>query len=203
MTNDPELHNAFGADRISSRQIDELIGLSSGLCADGVINQSEAEFLQKWLAANSGVSSQPVLSVLYQRVSEMLRDGVVDADERSDLFETLSSLAHRDFELGEVLKAATLPICVPPPPLTFSGLNYCFTGTFNYGPRKDCEAAVNERGGLCGSLTRRTDVLVIGVYATESWKHSAFGNKIIKAAEMRESGVPIIIVSEEHWVKHL
>lgn len=52
-------------------------------------------------------------------------------------------------------------------------------------------------------MTQKTDVLVIGMYATESWKHSAFGTKIIKAVDMRESGVPISIVSEEHWMKYL
>jgi hypothetical protein len=62
---------------------------------------------------------------------------------------------------------------------------------------------VEARGAISGSLTKSTDVLVIGCYATESWKHSSFGNKIMKAAEMRNKGVPISIVSEEHWKAHL
>lgn len=40
-------HNVLGQDPITSRQIDELIGLARGLSADGVINPSEVEFLQK------------------------------------------------------------------------------------------------------------------------------------------------------------
>lgn len=196
-----ETLNAYGSDRIASRQVDELIGISSGLCADGVINQAEAEFLQKWLAASAGIVLHPLLSELYQRVSDMLTDGEMDEDERIDLFATLSALAHRDFELGEVLKATTLPICDPLP--TLSGKEtYCFTGTFSFGTRKQCEAAVIQMGGTCGGLSQKTQVLVIGVYATDSWKHSSFGNKIIKAAEMRDSGVKISIVTEEHWTKH-
>jgi hypothetical protein len=46
-------------------------------------------------------------------------------------------------------------------------------------------------------------VLVVGLYATESWKHSSFGTKIIKAVDMREAGAPIAIVSEAHWATHL
>jgi hypothetical protein len=42
-----------------------------------------------------------------------------------------------------------------------------FTGTFSYGQRKHCEAAVTERGGIADSLTQKTNVLVIGLYATE------------------------------------
>lgn len=200
---DEEFYNIVGGDRITSRQIDELVGLARGIAADGAINQGEVEFLQKWLAANMSISDQPMIRRLYARVNGILSDGIADSEECRDLLDTLNSFSSRDFELGEVLKATTLPLCDPAPDLTFRGQRYCFTGTFNYGQRKDCEAAVTWRGGECGSLTKRTDVLVIGVYATESWKHSSFGNKVIKAVDLREDGVPIAIVSEDHWVRHL
>ncbi|RWX78471.1 NAD-dependent DNA ligase [Neorhizobium lilium] len=193
----------FGDDRISSRQIDELIGLARGLVADGVINKQEVEFLQKWLVANGAVSNQPVISTLYKRVTEILADGVVDQTEMSELLDTLSRFADRDFELGETLKSTSLPLCKPAPDLRFQGQTYCFTGTFNFGQRKHCEAAMIERGAGVGGLTKKTNTLVIGVYATDSWKHSAFGAKILQACEMRDKGHPIAIVSEEHWARHL
>lgn len=197
-------HNRVGGERIAARQIDELIGLARGIACDGVVRQSEAEFLQKWLAANASISDQPVVRTLYQRVNEVLADGVLDSEEAADLLHTLNCFSDRDFELGEVLKSTSLPLCDPPPtPLLFKGQSYCFTGTFNYGSRSLCEGAVAERGGKAGSLTQKTNVLVIGLYATESWKHSSFGNKILKAVEMRDEGIPIAIVSEEHWVRYL
>lgn len=200
---DEAFYNRVGGDRISSRQIDELIGIARGIAVDGALSQAEVEFLQKWLAANASISDQPVIRTLYRRIDEMLSDDVLDPEESAELLETLNSFSNRDFELGEVLKSTTLPLCRPPPDLTFVGRTYCFTGTFNYGQRKFCEQAVAERGGSCGSLSQRTDYLVVGVYATESWKHSTHGNKIIKASEWRDRGVPIAIVSEEHWTKHL
>lgn len=200
---DEQFYNQVGGDRITSRQIDELVGLARGIAADGTINQAEVEFLQKWLAANVAISDQPMIRTLYGRVNAILSDGVADAEECRDLLDTLNSFSSRDFELGEVLKATTLPLCDPAPTLTFSGYRYCFTGTFNFGQRRECESAVTWRGGACGSLTQKTDVLVIGMYATESWKHSAFGTKIVKAVDMREAGVPISIVSEDHWARHL
>lgn len=202
MRSEQEL-NTLGADRITSRQIDELVGLARGLIADGAINQAEVEFLQKWLAANMGISDQPLMRKLYARVNSIMLDGIADADECRDLLETLASVSGRDFELGEVLKSSTLPLCDPAPMLLFGGQRYCFTGTFSFGGRRECETAVEQRGGECGSLTKRTNVLVVGMYATESWKHSSFGTKIIKAVDMREDGVPIAIVSEEHWSGHL
>jgi NAD-dependent DNA ligase len=195
--------NIVGQDRITSRQIDELVGLARGIVADNTINQAEVEFLQKWLAANMSISDQPMIRKLYERVDTILLDGVADLEECRDLLDTLNSFSNRDFELGEVMKSGTLPLCDPAPTLSFTGRRYCFTGTFNFGGRKDCEGAVHARGGLAASLTKNTDVLVIGMYATESWKHSAFGNKIIKAVDMRSDGVPIAIVSEVHWAQHL
>jgi NAD-dependent DNA ligase len=198
-----ELYNRYGRERICSRQIDELTGLARGLCADGELNQAEVEFLQTWLAANAGITANPVICQLYGRVAEVLADGVVDTSERQELLQTLQEFSGEEVELGETLKSTSLPLCDPAPTLTFPERTYCFTGTFSYGRRPKCEQAVAERGGTCGSLTQKTHVLVVGVYATESWKHSAFGHKIMKASEMRDAGIPISIVSEGHWVRHL
>jgi NAD-dependent DNA ligase len=198
-----KLHNRLGGDRITSRQIDELVGIARGLVADEKINQAEIEFLQKWLVANAEISDQPLIHVLYNRVREILADGILDDEETAELLDTLNRFSNRDFELGETLKSTSLPLCDPTPTLSFPGQRYCFTGTFNFGQRKDCERAVTERGAEAGSLTQKTNVLVIGVYATESWKHSSFGNKIIRACEFRDNGMPISIVSEQHWVGFL
>ena len=162
-----EFFNRVGAERIASRQIDELIGIARGLVADDHINPAEMEFLQKWLAANLHISDQPVVNVLYHRINQMLADGVLDDDESAELLDTLKNFRRRDFELGEVLKPTSLPLSEPAPVLTFVGQRYCFTGTFNFGCRKDCEQAVVKLGADIGSLIQKTNVLVVGVYATE------------------------------------
>ena len=200
---DEQLMNRLGSDRLQSRQVDELIGLARGLIADGKINHSEVEFLESWLVTNLAVSHQPLISTLYQRVREILADGVADPDECADLLIALTRFSAGDAEVGEASKSTSLPLCDPAPSLSFDGQLYCFTGIFTFGQRKHCEQAVAERGASAGSLTRKTNVLVIGAYATESWKHSSFGTKILKAVDMRSSGAPIAIVSEKHWASHL
>lgn len=195
--------NQLNNDRLQSRQVDELVGLARGLIADGNVNRAEVDFLQTWLVNNLAISHQPLIATLYDRVRDILSDGVADADECADLLAALSRFTAGEVELGEAPKATTLPLCNPAPSLTFAGKQYCFTGTFSFGQRKHCEQAVEVRGGSAGSLTRKTDFLVIGAYATESWKHSSFGHKILKAAEMRAGGLPISIISEEHWSNSL
>lgn len=200
---DNQLLNTFGNDRLGVRQMDELIGIARGLAADNQLNLAEAEYLQSWLATNLHIVDQPLISTLYRRVSEYLSDGVLDADEASELLDTLHSFTGEKIELGEALKATSLPLCNPAPTVHFTGQRFCFTGTFTFGRRQACEAAVNERGASAGTLTAQTDFLVIGAYATESWRHSNFGTKIIKAVSYQQKGRPISIICEEHWRQYL
>jgi NAD-dependent DNA ligase len=200
---DNALLNRFGRERISDRQVDELIGLAKGIAADGQIHPAEVEFLQNWLAANLAVSDHPLIGTLYQRINGILADGIVDEEEKSELLDTLLQFTGQPSELGEALKATTLPLCAPTPTISFATAQFCFTGTFAFGKRKDCEAAVAECGGLAGSLTRETRYLVIGTYVTDSWRHSSYGNKILKAVEMKSKQLPISIISESHWSRSL
>ncbi|MEZ5973140.1 MAG: BRCT domain-containing protein [Hyphomonadaceae bacterium] len=196
-------YNRMGRHRISARQIDELIGLARGLCADGSISEADVDCLRIWLAAQAAITEHPMLRILQERIEGVLADGIADEEERADLCETLRAFTGQTSELGEAMKPTGLPLCDPTPALSFAGHRYCLTGTFLFGRRAECEAAVEAKGAEVGSLTRKTNVLVVGAYATESWKHSSFGNKIMKAVEYRELGLPIRIVSEAHWRSHL
>jgi len=200
--NEVGLHRLFNRARVDDRQVNELIGMAHGIIADGIVNQAEAEYLFKWVVANRVLSENPIIKLLYDRIEGVLADGKLDPDESADLLETLTRFCSGDFEVGETLKATTLPLCQPAPTI-FLNSNFCLTGTFAFGSRSACEAAISERGGVAGSLTRGTRFLVIGAYATESWAHSSYGRKIEKAVEMRSAGVPISIVGESHWVEHL
>ncbi|MCB1343353.1 MAG: BRCT domain-containing protein [Pseudooceanicola sp.] len=193
----------YNQARLDDRQVTELIGIARGLIVDGHLSDTEIHFLRGWLAANEGVTGNPLIGLLVDRIETVMADGVIDEDERRELHETLTEMTANDFEVGEALKATTLPLCRPAPDIAHPGKRFCFTGTFTFGKRNECEAAASERGGAVGSLTQKTDFLVIGEYATDSWAQSSFGRKIEKAVAMREAGVPIHIVSEAHWRKFL
>ena len=193
----------FSTSRLDDRQTSELIGIARGVLADGKLCDVEIEFLYKWLVANEQVSLNPVVSVLYKRVSEILSNGIVNEDERQELFDTLTQLTGNDFVVGEILKATTLPLDDPAPDVTFLNKHFCFTGTFVFGSRRECEAAVESKGGSSGGLAHKTDFLVIGEYATDSWQQSSFGRKIERAIDLKGEGFPVAIISEPHWRKFL
>jgi NAD-dependent DNA ligase len=200
---DSEKFNVLSHERIDDRQVAEIIGIAHGIIADGVINQAEVEYLQKWLAFRAHITGNPVVRMLQRRIDQVMADGIVDVEEAADLMSTLSAFAGGDFEAGELIKSTSLPLCDPVPSMQFEGASICFTGTFNYGNRKQCEAAVETLGSIPGSLTLKTRYLVIGVYATESWRQSAFGRKIETAVELRSKMNFINIVGETHWIEQM
>lgn len=190
----------YNRKNIQDRQIDTLIGLSKGIAADSTVNQHEAEFLRDWLIQNRH-SDNPVIINLLEKVSGMLEDNVLDSDESSELLSILRQISGEPSEIGELAKSSSLPINHPLPSLVFEGSKFLFTGTCAFGTRKQCQAAIEDLGGVnVGGVTKSLDYLVLGTYVTDSWAHESYGRKIEKAVDYRNSGVPLAIVSEEHWL---
>lgn len=191
----------FHQARIDRRSADALIGITAGLTADGKINQLEAEFLKNWIETHLIHLEDPVVNILYQRLADMLSDGVLDEDESVELLEILHQFA--GLPVGAPQRTAnvsSLPLNDPIPELDWLDRVFLFTGVMAYGPRKDCELLVTERGGVIGnSVSKKVHFLVVGSIGNEQWLHSSYGTKIKKAVELRNSGVPIAIISETHW----
>lgn len=194
------LFTKFNRKSVDDRQIDTLIGLSKGLTADGAISQVEAEYLKTWLIQNRAASQNPIIGNLLEKVSAILKDGVLDPEEAQDLLQTLHAITGENSEMGELAKPTTLPVNLPTQPIIFPSRSFVLTGTFAFGTRKQCQEAIESLGGENASgITKSLNYLVIGSYVTDSWIHETFGRKIQKAVEYQAQGVPLVIVTEEHW----
>lgn len=199
------IERRLNAARLSDRVIDELIGLARGIIADRAVAESEARFLADWLARNRQVADVWPASILYGRVREMLADGVLASEEQAELLDTLHELAGSGSAPSDAASASSdLPLDRPEPSLVFERRLFCFTGKFVHGTRSECQAAVLARGAKAQpSPTRETHYLVVGAVGSRDWLHSTFGRKIEKAVSLRSEGLPIAIVSEQHWVHSL
>ena len=187
--------------RIQDRLIDELIGICRGIIADGVIDESEAIFLGQWIESHREIADRWPVNVVYARVTEMLKDGLLSVDEQRELLETLRDLTGEGTQFQEVDRATTLPLTRPEPTVTFDGSTFCLTGRFAFGSNLDCEETIVEIGGsVVNSPTLETDYLVIGEFCSPDWAHTTFGRSIERAIELREQGRDIKIISERHWV---
>jgi NAD-dependent DNA ligase len=194
------MFNRFNRKSLQDRRIDTLIGLGKGILADGSVEQAEAEFLLNWLAQNQDNSDNPIICNLLIKVTGMLEDGVLDVDEAKELKHVLQSICGEASELGELSKTTSLPVDKPSPKIKFKNSNFVFTGTFAFGTRKECQAVIDNLGGKnISKITKQLNYLILGTYVTDSWAHESFGRKIEKAIEYRDSGIPIIICTEEHW----
>ncbi|MCP1473922.1 NAD-dependent DNA ligase [Pseudomonas sp. EB276 TE3739] len=199
----------FHRSRIDRRAADALVGLAAGITADGDVSVTEAVFLKRWLETNLAHLNDPVINLLYSRLACMLQDNALDKDESLELLNILRGFSGVSIEKPRVSGAVTvtptdLPFNSPIPDLIWDGRMFVFTGVMAFGPRKDCQALVEERGGLIGgSVSKKVHYLVVGSVGNEQWRHSTYGTKIIKAVELREAGASIAIVGEDHWQKML
>lgn len=184
-----------------TRDANELTGLARGILADGAMNQTEAEFLLRWLEERPESVSIWPFNVLFQRFADALRDGHLDASEEKELIDTLMEFIGGGItDNGVSTATSTLPLCRPAPQVDFEESVFCLTGCFASGTRRECEQEIIVRGGFPkSSVTKKTRYLVIGNVGSTDWANTTYGRKIEKAVLLREDGSSISIISEKHW----
>jgi NAD-dependent DNA ligase len=192
-------------NRLLKRSCESLLGICSGLIADGDLNDKEILFLSTWLTENQEVSHGWPGEVVFRRVREVLADGVISPDERDYLVRTLEQLSGGSFaDSGAIASEANKLPVDPNAQIVVEGRSFCFTGQFLFGTRSACERAIINRGGLVSAnISRKTDYLVIGELASKEWKHSTHGLKIEQAVAVQVQGSRIAIVDEANWASVL
>lgn len=180
---------------------ENLLGICSGLAADGYISESEVHFLRNWISNNADIADDWPGCVIAQRVNAILEDGIITAGERQDLLETLQELTGNRFsETGTAATdAPTLPVD-DDPSIFFRDMTFCLTGRFLWGTRAACERAIlNLEGTVVDTVTKGLDYLVIGAMIEPQWAHTTYGRKIETAVKYKGLGVDLTIISEQQW----
>jgi NAD-dependent DNA ligase len=134
----------------------------------------------------------------------MLSDGVLDGEEQRELLALLSDITGQaeSVQYDAQSLSTQLPLTQPPPEIVIEGQEFCLTGRFVHGTRKECEAEILARGGVAKrNLSLSTNYLVIGHLGSSDWIHSTHGRKIEHALELCKKGSSIFLVSEQHWVE--
>jgi hypothetical protein len=183
----------------------EMVGLVRGVIADGKVSGDEAKRLAEWTKQNPEIATRYPANLLAGRLERIFMDGRLDQAERDRLGSMLSQLAENPSGFGGGTPLATdLPITRPEPEVAFEGPTFVFAGSMAYLPSHACEREGNELGGNCErAVNRRTDYVVIGSLAATEWSQSSFGNLIDEVVRYRDRGVPIAVITEEHWLQAL
>lgn len=188
----------------TAKAVDQLVGICTGILADGEVNENEAIFFAEWVRKHAPAEPVWPFTDVLQRIERIFADGVCDAEERAelkDVMEALCGFTQEPLPMAENL-STSLPLCVPQPhPLVFANQQFVVTGKFAYGARTAVFDAIAALGGLPtdSAPTKTTNYVVIGVFASRDWINTSHGRKIEKAVQLREKGTGINIVSEEHW----
>ncbi len=185
------------------RGLAEILGIVRGGVADGAVTAEEADHLARWTSENPDVATRWPVNLLHRRLEQIFLDGKVDAEERRHLKALLGQLAENPSGLSMPL-ATDLPVDRPEPEVVFEGRTFVFGGEMAYGPIKACEREVQELGGSTErAVSRRTDYLVIGSLGAVDWSQTPFGHLVDEVVQYRGRGVPIAVISEEHWAEAL
>lgn len=185
------------------KSVQALLGICSGLVADGVLNNDEIHFLAKWLEENNEVASEWPGNLIAGRVQLILKDGVISEVERNDLLQMLKEVTGNDFlETGVAQQDSPVFPVDDLDWVGFEGMTVCFTGKFIIGTRDTCNALITRSGGTAAeSVTKNLDILIIGALSSPDWINTTYGRKIEKAVSYRtETGRPIIL-SEHQWTR--
>jgi len=186
------------------QSLGELLGLARGLLADQELSDSEIEFLHQWLEDRYSMTSSFPGNVIYNRIKEVLADGVVTEDEREHLVETLNMLVEgRLEELTEQVDLTELwfdEVGL----IEFHDARFCLTGNFVYGPREICKMAIEERGGIVSpTVSNEQQFLVVGGMGVDEWRSGGLGTEIEAALRLKGQGIPLKIIPEDAWVSQL
>ena len=188
-----------------NRALEQLLGIASGIMADGHLHDQEVQFLSTWLRENADVAAAWPGSAVSKAVRDTLADGVITDVERDHLVMVLSEFSGSEFSLaGSVTPMVTsLPID-DQVTVQLMHAGVCHTGEFIYGTRAAVERATLRAGGTpSDSVSKRVEYLVVGTRVSPNWAHTTYGRKIQRAVELQESGHGIEIISERRWLEAL
>lgn len=186
--------------RVRDRTVAELLGICQGLICDGKVVDGEILGLARWIAGNPTAATCYPGDVLSARLQQIFDDGVITEQERADLTELLAAVT------GETVATERVPaqhfLTHPLPAVVFADREYAFTGKMCYGTRQAIERVVVERGGrVHGDPRRETNYLVLGTLASSNWSQSAFGQRLLRAKQLRDAGADLNIISEEWFIR--
>lgn len=176
-----------------------------GIAADAEITKTELAQLRDWLENHEHLRTLWPYDEVSSLISGVLQDGVIDETEhellRAFFAEFISSDSHR--VVGSVLarSASELSgVCASCPEVRFAGMKFCFTGESAKFSREElAETVIRLGGSVVGSVSGKTDFLVVGGDGNPCWAFACYGRKIEKAMALRRDGARLVIVHENDF----
>lgn len=194
-------HHYFDFYDLQTQDVQRLLGFCHGVMADGVLSDAEIRALAEWVGDNGHLAGIYPWDELVSILTDALADDVIEEHERNYLMAFLNDLITLADEtqadqLNEVTKNTPVRgICALDPEIEIIGKTYVITGDCSHCSRLELKALIVDQGGrVTGSISGKTDFLIVGDEGSEAWTYACYGRKIEKAIERRKEGQAITIV---------
>ncbi|MCP5136562.1 MAG: BRCT domain-containing protein [Gammaproteobacteria bacterium] len=180
-----------------------LLGLLSGVAADGKLHPREIHAIRDWLSANPFIAGQWPAHTVRELLTTATQTAALTDDDRARLLAGLRALTGKDTDGSADGLSTTAPINHFAE-VIIANRNFCLTGKFLTGPRSACESAIAAHGGNPKANVNSTiDYLVIGTLVSRDWRFTSYGRKIEAAVELHRSKGKPLIISEAMLFEHI
>lgn len=197
--------NYCGVESVDEKdQVNEFLGLLSGIAADDLVNEIEVNALVTWLNNNENIIDVWPVYDIYDKLSVIIKKDFLTEKDSTELLAFIKKLTGTDF-LSTGAAEANSSELFDTNVESIKYRNYttfCFTGKFSCGTRRDLEEQVKEKGSKkTKDVSGSVDYLVVGALASRDWICTSHGRKIEAAHALQKKGHRIAIISEEQWIK--
>ena len=163
-----------------------LQGIVYGVICDNVLTEEEVLSLSSWLNEHKDLAGNYPFDVLYAEIGKVLEDKIIEESEleylETVLQETMDPVAERSESSSEIM---------------FYEAVVCLSGEFVSGSKQEIAEKLTEKGAIVkDTVTRHTDILIVGGCGNSNWSCGNYGNKVKKALELQAKGSNIKIVRE-------
>lgn len=195
-----------------------LQGIALGIVAKGRVNRKDALLVARWISDHPTLWEEEGINVLLQESNHLSLVSARDFNETACLlYQKLCEFLRSNRLTVPKIRLEVAPqkkdnVCTIIPKydplfdhveeIEFSA-SFCFTGTFAFGTREQCEEAAMQHGGWVLTQPAKTSLcyLVVGTATNPQWKEATRGVKLMKAIEYRKEGCPICIIHEDVWAE--
>lgn len=160
-------------------------------------------------SAHRALSDSLMVHECFQYMKEYLPDTIITlkqlqcsgdrSNARTSLVKKETQALHKLHEsLPSVIDVSVLTESYHDKVDAVAGMAFCLTGDFLHGSKSEIKEIIEDHSGRCiGSVSGKTDYVIVGAYGSEQWACGNYGSKIKKAMELQAKGSDIRICSEK------
>ena len=164
----------------------ELSSILKAISCDGILAEEEISFLINWMEKNQELKGNFPYDRIFDKLETVLEDGVVSETEKEELI-------HLFKVIDDPVKAS----CETSSTICLREKNICLSGEFDFGTKEEVSETLIEKGAVIqNSITKKTDILIVGGQGSSAWCSGNYGTKVKKAMELKEKGAAIQIYRE-------